>query len=192
MRSWSAFTHFCFFSDKAVLPKQPSKYSTVLWNIFFKNAIWRVTTLRWSPPYIIYLKMSQHFTTLCTKLMPRTIKAIKCFLYFEPVCGNDLYCIILLLGEMLFQPTRPATLWEVSDEGTGEQLHVNTSPSSSQEADLECAHPRPPEPGRKWVEEVVGRDLSSSQRETVCGGIRTGAARHAQIKDRGHAPERPK
>lgn len=93
---------------------------------------------------------------------------------------------------MLFQPTGPVNLWEVSDEDTGEQLHVNTSPSFSQEADLECAHPRPPEPGRKWVEEVEEREVPSSQRETVCGGICMGAARHAQIKDRGHAPERPK
>lgn len=37
------------------------------------------------------------------------------------------------------------------------------------------------------MEEVVEREVWSSQRETVCGGVRTGAARHAQIKDRGHA-----
>lgn len=93
---------------------------------------------------------------------------------------------------MLFQPAGAVNLWEVSDEDTGEQLHVNTSPSSSQEADLERAHPRPPEPGRKWVEEVEEREVPSSQRETVCGGICMGAARHAQIKDGGHAAERPK
>lgn len=116
----------------------------------------------------------------------------KVFPLLEPKGKYDLYCIILLLVEMLFQPTRPVNLWEVNDEDTGEQLHVNTSPSSSHEVELECAHPQPPEPERKWVEEVEEREVPSSQRETVCGGICAGAARHAQIKDGGHTPEQPK
>lgn len=112
----------------------------------------------------------------------------KVFPLFEPKGSYDLYCIILLLVE----PTRPVKLWEVSDEDTGEQLHVNTSPSSSHEVELECAHPRPPEPERKWVEEVEEREVPSSQRETVCCVICTGAARHARIKDRGHTSALPK
>lgn len=71
--------------------------------------------------------------------------------------------------------------WGVSDEGTGEQLHVNTSPSSSQESDLEWAHPRPPGPERKWEEEEE-REVAGSQRETECGEIGRGTARYWRSK----------
>ncbi len=111
------------------------------------------------------------------------------FLFFRP--QHTVYYMLKILNIYIFYFvivcnavwTNYATISKKSVMRAQESSsnHVNTSPSSSQETDLEWAHPRPPGPGRKWEEEEE-REVAGSQRETEWGEIGRGTAHHARSK----------